>query len=103
MSTDVISLSVQPERIQSAGRRIATSVAREGSLIRPKMRLVATRHKNKEAGRQRFVAPQRHVANMQRKGLLPYLTLGRRVIFERSRLMKALDEITTRTAAEVLG
>jgi excisionase family DNA binding protein len=46
---------------------------------------------------------QRHVANMQRKGLLPYLKLGRRVIFERSRLMKALDEITTRTAAEVLG
>ena len=46
---------------------------------------------------------QRHVANMQRQGLLPYLKLGRRVIFERSRLMKALDEITTRTAAEVLG
>jgi excisionase family DNA binding protein len=46
---------------------------------------------------------QRHVANMQRKGLLPYLKLGRRVIFERNRLMKALDEITTRTAAEVLG
>ena len=45
---------------------------------------------------------QRHVANMQRQGLLPYLKLGRRVIFERSRLMKALDEITTRTAAEVL-
>lgn len=46
---------------------------------------------------------QRHVANMQRQGLLPYLKLGRRVIFERNRLVKALDEITTRTAAEVLG
>jgi excisionase family DNA binding protein len=46
---------------------------------------------------------QRHVANMQRQGLLPYLKLGRRVIFERNRLMRALDEITARTAAEVLG
>lgn len=46
---------------------------------------------------------QRHVANMQRQGLLPYLKLGRRVIFERNRLMKALDEITARTAEEVLG
>jgi excisionase family DNA binding protein len=45
---------------------------------------------------------QRHVANLQRKGLLPYLRLGRRVIYERTRLMKALDAITARTAAEVL-
>jgi excisionase family DNA binding protein len=46
---------------------------------------------------------QRHVANLQRKGLLPYLRLGRRVIYERTRLMKALDAITARTAKEVLG
>lgn len=46
---------------------------------------------------------QRHVANLQRKGLLPYIRLGRRIIFERSRLMKAIDNISTRTAAEVLG
>ena len=46
---------------------------------------------------------QRHVANLQRKGLLPYIRLGRRVIFERSRLLKAIDDISTRTVAEVLG
>ena len=46
---------------------------------------------------------QRHVANLQRKGLLPYLRLGRRVVYERTRLMKALDAITARTAKEVLG
>ena len=39
---------------------------------------------------------QRHVANLQRKGLLPYIRLGRRIIFERSRLMKAIDNISTR-------
>jgi excisionase family DNA binding protein len=46
---------------------------------------------------------QRHVANLQRKGLLPYIRLGRRVIFERSRLLKAIDDISTRTVTEVLG
>ena len=46
---------------------------------------------------------QRHVANLQRKGLLPYIRLGRRIIFERSRLLKAIDDISTRTVAEVLG
>jgi len=46
---------------------------------------------------------QRHVANLQRRGLLPFIRLGRRVIFERSRLLKAIEDISTRTVAEVLG
>jgi excisionase family DNA binding protein len=46
---------------------------------------------------------QRHVANLQRKGLLPCLRLGRRVIYERFRLAKALEEISTKTAAQILG
>lgn len=46
---------------------------------------------------------QRHIANLQRKGLLPCVKLGRRVIYPRDRVIKALEEISTRTTAEVLS
>ena len=46
---------------------------------------------------------QRHVANLQRKGLLPCVKLGRRVIYPRDRVIKALDSISTKTTAEVLS
>ena len=45
---------------------------------------------------------QRHVANLQRKGLLPCVKLGRRVIYPRDRVLKALEDISTRTTVEVL-
>jgi excisionase family DNA binding protein len=45
---------------------------------------------------------QRHVANLQRRGLLPCVRLGRRVIYPRDRVLKALEDISTKTTAEVL-
>ena len=46
---------------------------------------------------------QRHCANLQRRGILPCVKLGRRVIYPRERVLQALEEISTRTVAEVLN
>jgi excisionase family DNA binding protein len=46
---------------------------------------------------------QRHCANLRRQGLLPCIRLGRRVLFERNKVMKALEDISTKTISEVLS
>ncbi len=37
----------------------------------------------------------RHIHNLIERGLVPVTRLGRRVLIERTRLLKALDKITT--------
>jgi excisionase family DNA binding protein len=46
---------------------------------------------------------QRHVVNLTRNGILPAFRLGRRVLFERNKVMKALEDISTKTISEVLN